>query len=593
MPVRDAPYQTYYPSARARLIVRLEDYGDPNTPPAPTKPTTLRKGVTSTNSSKSDLKVIDYQGAFLLVGPGDDPSHIGSPQQQQSSTDNRTFVLDGIVPVQAGWLQNGVRTADTLAMELLFQDLPIDPRVIRSCAVQFFLGCVPAADYERGMNGEMRSPAPGAGVSIPYNIVPDNYTDSSGRPRTNLRFEGWVDDWGDEFPEGDAPTLKLECTDNTRLLIDQEAPPQLTIGTDQAIDLAVANYLANFPQFRGISVTYQPAVDRSKIPVLKKVLKATAFQPKLGPTPSGGGTSKLKVWDYITDVCGSIGHMVRFQGTQLIIQTPRTLYDASLPARSDDPFTGRTLPSGTTLRNRLYLYGDNLKSLKYSRKWAQFAPTNIEVRSYLDSSKTLLVERYPGKNDRVKRLNPGDSADQKWQVKLVRNIADRAILRLIAQTVYESQGRRELGVNMLTKNLGSYGGGNLDPDLLDAQVGDSIDVAMGRQGVINNTVIDFDQQMRTRASEFLRERGFSSSFADAYQKAVNSIGLPTTYRIRTLGCQWDSSSEGVTMTGELINYVEVRADKQLPAGEEVTAADVAGNTAQPVIVSDQDIGVGI
>lgn len=574
-----------------RLIVRLEDFGDPNTPPAPTKPTTLRKGVTSTNSQ--NLKVVNQNGAFLLVGPGDDPSSVGSPQQQQTSSDGRTFVLDGIIPLDANRMQNGIRTADTLTVSLQFQDIPIDPRVIRSCAVQYFLGCVSAEDYQKGLMGQLRPPAFGSNVALPFNVVPDSYTDPNGRARTNLRFEGWVDDWSIEFPDDDTPALKLECTDNTRLLIDQDCPPKLTVGTDQPIDLAIANYLANFPQFRGISVVYLPAIDRSKIPVLKKVLKASAYQPKLGPAPSGGGTSKLKVWDYVTDVCGSVGHICRFEGTQLIIQLPRTLYNARLPTRPDDPYTGRTLPGGLTLERRLYLYGDNIAEMKFARKYGQFQPFNVEVRSYSSKKKSTLVERYPQKGDRVKRLNPGDSADEKWSVIRVRGIEDPATLRRIAQSAYEQISRRELGVTVVTKNLGSLGGGNLDPDMLDCKAGDPVDVSVGTQVSINNTVIDVAEQMRVRASEFLRDLGFDPGFANAYQKAVNNIGLPSTYRVRTLSDAWDGSSEGVTITADLINYVEIRADKELPADEEIAPSDVANQSAQPVVVSDEDLGAGI
>lgn len=594
MPARDQPIPSYYPSARARLIVRLEEFDeDPTlggTLLVDSKPTTLRKGVTD-KGAKLETQLVD--GAYILVGPGDDPSHVGSPQQQQSSSDGLTFVLDGIIPGSATWQQNGIRTADTLTLEIAFHDMPVDPRVVRACAVQFYLGTVSADDYERGMNGKTRSPAPGSGVSIPFNVIPDEYTDPSGKSRTNLRFEGWCDEWSIEFPDGDAPMLKLECTDNTRLVLDEDAPPGLTIGPKQPIDLAIATYLANFPQFRGLSVVYQPAIDRSKIPVLKDVLKSTAFQPKLGPAPAGGGTSKLKVWDYITDVCGSIGHVVRFEGTRIIVQTPRTLYNSSLPARSDDPFTGRQLPSGRTLRNRLYLYGDNIAEMKYARKYGQFAPFNVEVRSYSVKDKKTLIARYPQKDDRVKRLRPGDSSEQKWTVIRVRNVEDLATLRLIAQSAYEQVGRRELGVTVVTKNLGSFGGGNLDPDFLDAKPGDAINVEVGSRSAGENSVLTVDEQMRTRASEFLIGLGFSAAFAHAYQRAVNSIGLPSTYRIRTLGCQWDGSGEAVTLTAECINYVEVRADKELPAGEEVTPADLAGNQLTPVVVNDTDIGAGI
>jgi hypothetical protein len=591
VPPRDQPLQVYFASCRIRLIVRLEDFGAPSTPVAPSKPTTLRKGVTSKNDKA--LKVQVQDGAFVLVGPGDDPSHIGSPQQQQSSGDGLTHVLDGVIPQTAELHRNGIRTASQCSFTLQFADLPIDPRVVRSCAVQFFMGCVSADDYERGLNGAVRPPVPGASVQIPNSVVPDGYTDEAGRPRTNLRFEGWVDEWSAEFPEGDAPLLKFECTDNTRLLIDEDAPPKLVVGTDQPIDLAFANYLANFPQFRGLSVEYQPSVDRSKIPVLKTALKATAFQPKLGPAPSGGGTSKLKVWDYLSDVAGSLGHVLRFVGTRLIVQLPRTMYNARLPTRQDDPFTGRHLPSGAFLKTRLYLYGENISEMKYGRKFAQFAPMNVEVRSFDPTKKTTLVVRFPQKGDRVKRIQPGESSEEKWVVHRVSGIGDLVTLRVVAQSIYEQLGRRELGVTVVTKNLGSYGGGNLDPDMFDADVGDPIDVKMGGQLSLNNTVLDIQDQMVSRPERFLTDLGFPPAFASAYAKAVSGIGLPYTYRIRNLSFQWDSSSDSVTIQSEMTNYVEVRADKELPAGEEIEASQVRDTPPPAITVYDQDLGAGI
>lgn len=588
------PVQSYHPSARLRLIVRLEDYGAPDTPVAATKPTTLKKGVTATkgkNDQKLTLQNVD--GAYVLIGPGDDPSSIGSPQQQQQSTDRRTHVIDGIIPRTANRLQNGIRTADTLTAEIDFEDFPIDPRVVRSCAVQYFLGCVTAEEYQRGTMGQLRTPGPSSNVQLPYSVVPDGYIGPDGKPRTNLRFEGWVDDWEDDFSGDGSPTLKLTCTDNTRLLLDEDAPPALTIGADQPLDVAIATYLANFPQFRGLSVEYRPHIDRSKIPVLKKVLKASAFQPKLGPTPAGGGTSKLKVWDYITDVVGAVGHVVWFRGTRLTIQLPRTLYNSQLPARPDDPFTGRVLPDGTQLPRRTYLFGENVAQMKYKRKFGNFQPVNIEVRSYDISQKKTIVVRYPQKGDRVKQIRPGDTSNEKWSVQRVRGVADPVTLRIIAQSIYEQLGRRELGVTLVTKNLGSLGGGNLDPDMLDVQTGDAVDVAIGTQVKIQNSMVDVSEQMRTRAAQFLRDLGFSANFADDYQRAINSIGLPRTYRIRTMADQWDAETEGVTLQAELMNYIEVRADKQLPAGEEVTAADVKSGEPANVVVSDSDLGVGL
>src|SRR5690606_8267629 len=103
------------------------------------------------------------------------------------------------IPTTAGLGLNGIRTADTLQLGIKYRDLPIDPRVVRSCAVEYFLGCVTADDYERGMRGMQRRDGVLPGARVPYNVVPDTFLDSYGVARTNLRFQGWVDDWEDDF----------------------------------------------------------------------------------------------------------------------------------------------------------------------------------------------------------------------------------------------------------------------------------------------------------------------------------------------------------------------------------------------------------
>jgi hypothetical protein len=586
MTQREQPLQEYFPSARVRLIVRFEDYGAPDTPEVPERPSTLWQGK---KDKAPALRVAEEEGKLVLLGASDDPSHIGSPQQQQGSRDQRTHVIEGIIPRSAQVMFNGVRTADTLSLEIQFRDMPIDPRTIRSCGVEYFLGTVPAEDYQRGIDGEIRTDStPGAGAGLKWNVIPDGYIDRHGRRRTNLRFQGWVDEWYDEWGEGSAPMVRLECTDNTRLLLEQDAPPKLTIDPKQPIDRGIAEYLSNFPQFRGLSVQYLPT--GAEIPVPSDALMRTKFRPKLGPAAAGGGTSELKVWDYLTDVVGSIGHTLRFEGTTLIIQRARTLYDARFTGRPDDPFTGRNLPSGRTLDRRLYVYGRNVADMSFGRKFATYSATNIEVRSYHTGKKKTLVARFPLKDDRQKQAVPGDAGRQAWKVIRVTGIRDEKTLRVIAQNIYESIGRNELEATFSTKNLGSFGGDNLDPDALDCLPGDAIDVEVLRSPLEEDdesTVNVIQDQIETRAAEFLEQLGFDAAFARAYQRAVDNIGFQTTFRVRTLGLDWDSETEGVTLDFECVNYIEIRADKDLDPDEQITPENTAGATPTRVVVDDE------
>lgn len=567
---REENQQSYYPTARVRLILRFEDFGAADVPQPPVKPPHRLKGTK--DKSVEQLQVVNEGGRLVLLGPGDDPSHVGSPQTQVSSSDRRTHVVDGILPLRAQLSRQGIRQGKTLNVELTFGDAPFDPRVIRSCAVEYYLGCITPEEYQRGLAGEVRGQS---ATPLSYLMCPDEYVDRYGRTRTNLRFQGWVDVWDADWPMTDSPTVRLTCTDNTRLVIDQDAPPKLTIDAGQPIDAAVADYLSNFPQFRGLAVEYRPSVDSSRVPVLKDSLARTKYQPNLGPTPSG---SKLKVWDYITDVCGTIGHVCYFDGVTIVIQRARTLYNSSLPARPTDPFTGRILPSGRQLDRRTYIYGRNIEEMSVARKFTVNAPQNIEVRSYDTASKKTIVARFPVSGERQSSPKPGDASNQKWTVVRVTGIRSQTVLQLAAQSIYEQLGRNELGVRLVTKNLGSFGGDNLDPDALDLEPGDAVDVEVLREASGLNTTTDVQDAIRVRPAEFLRSLGYGDDLAKAYAAAVSQIGLPTTYRTKSVGLDW-SNDDGVTIDLELVNFIEVRSDRDLPEGEEITSGDVQDSAA--------------
>ena len=416
--------------------------------------------------------------------------------------------------------------------------------------------------------------APGAAVQ--YNVIPDDYIDDRGRARTNKRFEGWVDDWTTDWPNEDAPTVALTCTDNTRLLIEQEHPTRMAIGIDVPINLAIAQYLANFPQFRGLQVEYRPG--GVSVPVLKDVLNKNSYPPNIGgPAASKGGDSKLSVWDYITDVVGSIGLTVRFDGVSVVVQRARTLYADKFGPRDTDPYQGRELANGRTLTRRLMLYGQNIFSMTATRNYTTYAPTNVECRCYNPTRKKTLIARYPSliKNKRQKRLNPGETADQKFKVVRLSGIRDVETLQVLAQTIYETLGRRELEFSIETYNMGSFGGGNSDPDLMDIQEGDAIDIEVSREDpdVEQNTVTTIEDELKRRPEQFLRALGFPDGFAKSYAQAVNNINFPSTFRVREAVVDWDKE-EGVSISLSVINYVEVRADAELADGIEIEPAEV-------------------
>lgn len=612
----------YYPSAKLRLIIRFDEMarrvftGPAN--PVLSKPTRYLAG---TKDKRAPLKAqLDRDAppgvrryvlaagpnkSFLFSGLSPDravssgtaaggATQVGNQDTKKyehfvvaKSQDGLTHVLSGIVPKEAQWVQNGIRTADTLSITLKWVDCPLDPRTVRSCAVEYFLGTVTPDEHRNGLNGQAREVQlyKGSTYSEPMHLVPDTYTDKAGRSRTNRRFIGWVDKWAVDISSDGESVVHLECRDCTQLLIDQEAPPKLVIsgsrgGKGVPIDEAIVTYLSHFPQFAGLTVEYRPSKD--VVPTLSSVLAKTAFRPQLGPPPSlaAGASTGLSVWDYLTDVCGAIGLSVRIEDTNLIIQRTRSIYsdDTVSVKRSDDPFEPRV--DGQQYRR--FLYGENILDLKIDRTFVRNAPTNIEVRCYSTKQKRLLVGRFPtrlvGKG--IQTSLPGDGgAEEKWLVHRVSGVEDEKTLRIIAQTLYEMLGRAELTIRVKTRNLASLGGGNSDPDILDMRAGDTFEFLIRRPGaqssyatsvdeVVSDSVwtggwsigaLDNSLTAQESGAEAMRALGFSDDFATTYAEVYNDIGLQSIFKCRTIGTGWNVD-DGVTIEVEGINYVEVRAD---------------------------------
>lgn len=580
MPPNEFADQSYFPSAKARIILRFDEYGDPSVEndarQAVTKAPIKLKGI---KDSTSPLEVARDKEApmgvnrFVLRGAsGGD----GAPQKQDKSADNLTHMIGGIIPKTAQLTLNGIRQADTLSITLRFIDLPFDPRVIRSAGIEFYAGTLTPEEYRLGIEGQTRGSALGANAKNAYeplNVIADTYIDENGNQRTNLRFTGWVDTWEVEWSEDGEALVRLECRDNTTLVIDQEAPPKLVMNMKVPVHESIAGYLANFPQFVGLEVEYRPGDE--VIPILEEVLSKTAYRPNLGPAiaKAGGAPSKLSVWDYMTDVCGSIGHTVRLEGNTIIIQRARTLTSREFSGRPDDPFQGRYLQNGKIL-NRRFIYGRNVLSMKMARKFGKTAPTNVEVRCYNGRRKKCLVARFPLAKEEISKANPGDSKDQKWLVFRVSGIEDEKILRIIAQGAYEMVGRNELTVSIHTRNMASFGSNYLDPDLLDMKAGDTFELYVNRdEDEFNSlTVIESLLLAQARAREFLRNLGYENELADTYARAYSSQGFQTAFKLRQMAINWDIE-EGIALDIQGVNFVEVRLDKSLPEGEEPDSAN--------------------
>ena len=554
-----APEQSYYPRCTLRLILRFDEFGnDSHLKLAAPKATT--KNLDGLSVARSPLVAsIDPTAPpgttrYVLSFPGQAPA-AGGPQAQTSSDDGYTFDVT-VIPKSASWMQNGIQHASTLNASIKYIDCPIDPRLVRSVGVEMLLGCVTEDAFV------LSNTKPG-GV-----VIPPTYTGPNGETRTNLRFQGFATKFKTAWGKGE-PLITLDAQDNSVLLHNQEMSPRVPLSMVKPIDHAVADFLANYVQLAGLTIQYLPVSDTP--PVLATILSGTAFRPNLGPMMSkNGGASKMSIWDYLTDVCGSAALTIRMDGTSLIIQGARALLTSAPAPRSDDPFKGRSV-DGQSFPYRRYIYGQNIETMEIERNFGKKAVANIEVRSVSTERKTVCVGRFPQPKDRQVYALPGNTTpDQKWSVYNVPGIKDQDTLTKIAQGIYEQIGRQELGVELKTKNLASFGGSNSDPDILDMKVGDTFELLVDRtkDGVNSLTAIELALSAQASNAALMLQLGFSQAFAYASAKAYTNAAFTTTYRLKTMKIDW--SEHGVTLAINGANYIEVRADKLLPGGLETS-----------------------
>lgn len=535
----ERPIQEWYPRARVSLVIRFEEFGGSISTSPPKTKQNLRKGT----SGSKELEYVKDPDApagttrYLLQPKS------GSTITAATSADKLTHAVGGIVPKSANHTRNGLDKADTLSVELAFMDAPFDPRCIRSCGIEYYLGTVSA---------EVHAESQSSGITT---FLPDSSVDSRGKYRSNKRMSGWVDSWEIDYKDG-APIVKLECRDQRSVLIDQDAPPQLHLDQKLPIDKAIADYLTNFPQFAGISVSWRgnPGEDAPKLDgilVKKGTQKGTQT-----------GKDKSSVMDYLTDMVGAAGCILLMEDTTLVVSKPRTVLKSG-SNRANDPHAGSTRSiNGMPLKNRSFVYGYNVKDMKFGRKFNAAAPTNVEARCYLGSSKKTIVARFP---DLTTHVHPGDKgSDKKWLVWRVQGIGSVETLKLVAQSIYEQSSRKELSVDLTTHDMASFGGDNLDPDVLDMLPGDSFDVYVLREKdeATSAGMIEDAGLVKSKLVEFMFGLGFDMKLAEAYASAYTAGGFQTTFRSRVIRLDWASDS-GVSISLSGSNYVEVRLDKEI------------------------------
>ncbi len=580
--------QIYRPSMAVTLRLRFDEAYTVDESPEPLSPSEAARGT------------------FVVQKPSIAPLMSAAGADGNKGGQDRLSVIMQRVPTSASVELPAYVQAGTFSLTFPWRDLPIDPRVVRSCVVEIYLGSVSQEDFAVGM----------------VQVESDGTRRSIVRPeRKNLLMVGLVDNWTTNF-SGGASSVTIDGRDPRGTLLDLKPDARVfsDLRLDRPIDDVVKQIVEKYPIIGAkleVKVnkddwfdtvtdldtdTLEPFSFTTAKPVPSPATKdkVTAVRVSVGgeggqgagqvrSTPPGG-SNQLSMWDLITRYCALVGAVPYFHGQELWIRPYRSIFDqtnSGMDPRVPTPFANgkpRSTPIGDPPREtqfsvRRLVYGRDLDELTFTRKQGGVKARVVEVVSIntdaKDHKQRLIVARWPDKKVRPKSAKTSIAASGAASAEEVIRISypgikNKATLLRIAQGIYQAVGRGEMGGTFTTKSLASFGGDQSDPDMLTLRPGSGLELLVDTRGLQSNSPLtnefteSYRRSFQDQVNEVATRLGGTQGAKDLARVVVAAARgripeLQPFFRLATARYAWSASS-GLTISGDFQNYIEVRGD---------------------------------
>jgi hypothetical protein len=327
--------------------------------------------------------------------------------------------------------------ADTLRLTCDWQNVGLDPRLVRNGIVKFYL-----ADSPNG-----------------------SFQPSDSRDKGNLRFIGRVAEVERQSAEGQPHTVTLEALDYTDFFL--RAKPFGSNGIpdySQTLDAAWQRVVSQTPGASSLSDQLLP-FGFSEFPRL--AIAVARRRAALSKIPTQPETDAWAVWQQCVGMMGLISF---FDRDKLIVTTAEAYYNNA------DPPT--------------LIWGKNIAELTESRDTTTFSK-GVGLSSFDPTTHRTIEAEWPRRNDtsgvtkkrrkQVKAAPASTVAGAEFVKDYVYftfpGVHDKAQLEKIAKRVFEERTRQELQGTAITSEMRVATVGNQIFDLIDLRAGDSIKIA--------------------------------------------------------------------------------------------------------------------
>jgi hypothetical protein len=313
------------------------------------------------------------------------------------------------------------------------------------------------------------------------------------------------------------------------------------INQHRPLDVAIQAFLDAIPACQEIKIDNRTG---GPLPTLAQ------FDPDFGSLLAGHKNPgpKESYWEIIQDMCTKCALIVYMHLDTMIITTPRNLYNAHADAK--------------------FIYGINVKNLTFKRKLGRLKNFNILVRSRV--GKTVLTAKIPleataawcksfgipKKEAEIPVLKPNGALDKDQAHKApyyafpVPNIANKAQLIAIGQSVYEDYSRQQLEGNFDTYEMLAQSDDNPEIDLTQLDIGQPISIEIYTDDLQKISRLT-DEQTRT---DYLVKRNYDKVIASIFAKSMGKTSPRFFTKSYTLSMNDES---GFKLHVEFINIIEL------------------------------------
>ena len=413
---------------------------------------------------------------------------------------------------------NDYTQADTFDAEIDYKSFPFDPRTIRACAVTIHM-----EDRKQIFRGDNR-----------LNLLEPT--------PENTIFQGFVDEESIQFDD-DKRSVRFEGRDFTAILIDTKYLEGKPIDTKTPLNDLIAQLLS------GVRSTQEIKVDNRTGTTLPTLAQ---FYPEFGQPLAGQKNTEKddSYWDIIQSLVTKAGLIAFIELDKLVISTPRVLHDKN--------------------NAKKFIYGRNIKNLKFKRKLGRQKGFNVRVR-YLDlgtktvstadipeqaSDEFIARTQLPRKRIQIPQVMPngelGTPKDAPFMTFRVTNVKNEDQLKAIAEKIFEEISLQQLEGDFETHEMCTSDEADIEFDLLKLRNGTPIRIEVD-QGDLEG----FKRQGSTSArTKFLVDRCYNPVVAEALAKTYGKF--ETVFYTKSVRYSMDADT-GFKIAVNFINFIDLDA----------------------------------